>query len=78
MADVMPNYGVEQQRVVSDIATLTATVERQKLELLELKSRQQGLVENIAATKVSLEERKKLLAGLVKEHGVLTEESQDG
>jgi TolA-binding protein len=80
MADVMPNYQVEQQRLRSQIAALKANIERQKLEIMEMQERERATLENIEATKKSITECRIQLKELEKVHGIAStvEEEPDG
>ncbi len=69
MADVMPNYFVEQQRLVAQIFTLRSTYQRQKLEVMEMADRKVRLEENMASTTGSIAETKRKLDDLIKTHG---------
>ncbi len=48
MADIVGNPALGRQRIVMDIAKLTANVERQRLEQLEMEERQANNEVNIA------------------------------
>lgn len=69
MSDVMPNYEVEKQRLRSQIATLRANIERQRLEIMELEDRKSRALENIEATEKAIKEYEKQLRGLEETHG---------
>ena len=69
MADSMPNYHVEQQRLKSQIASLNATVERQVLEVMEMEDRIERSKENIEASRVAIAEAEGRLVGLIETHG---------
>ena len=69
MADVMPDYFVEQQRVRAQIASLKHSLERQKLEIMEIDHRRAKTVENMASTEDAIKSRQKDLTALEKEHG---------
>lgn len=69
MADVMPNYGVEKQRLVSQLANLRATTERQRLENMELEDRIARNNENIEATEKAVQESEAKLQGLRATYG---------
>ena len=68
MADVMPNYGVEIQRLKMQIAAQHATVERQRLENLEMDDRQQRNNENIEAAFRAIEDLEGKLESLQETH----------
>ena len=54
MGDVMPNYLVEQQRLISSIAAQRAAIERSKLDILELADRKARSLVAIAASERNL------------------------
>lgn len=74
MADVMPNYQVEIQRLRSQILEQQATIQKQVLTVLEMKDRKERLLENIRATKKSVVDYKQKLEQLEKAHGGLSED----
>jgi hypothetical protein len=74
MADVMPNYQVEIQRLRSQILEQQATIQKQVLTVLEMKDRKERLLENIRATKKSVVDYKHKLELLEKAHGGLSED----
>lgn len=80
MADVMPNYNVESQRLRSQIAALKANIERQKLEIMEMQDRERTTLENIEATKKSVAECRIQLKELEETHGItpIVEEEVNG
>ena len=65
----MPNYGVEKQRLVSQLANLRATTERQRLENMELEDRIARNNENIEATEKAVQESEAKLQGLRATYG---------
>lgn len=69
MADVMPDYPLEIQRLHMSIASLRHNVERFKLEIMEVESRKKNAFNNLAATKTAIVEHEERLAGLIKTHG---------
>lgn len=71
MGDVMPNYQVEQQRLISNIAAQKAAIERLKLDILELADRKIRALESITAAEKAIEHADKNLAGLKEAHGAL-------
>jgi len=73
MADVMPNYQVEIQRLRSQVLDQKAMVQKQILQILELADRKAKLLENIVATKKSIIDYTEKLDSLEKAHGGLTE-----
>ena len=66
MANIKPNPAVEKARVKMNIANLTATIERQKFENIEMEDRRVKNDENIAASYTSIESLKVKLADLDK------------
>ncbi len=69
MADVMADYKVEQQRLIMQIATLKANMERFKLEIMEFESRKENTLGNIRATEEAITEHEARLASLTEAHG---------
>jgi len=69
MADAMPDYALEQQRLKAQIAALRHNLERFKLEIMEVESRKRAALENIDATDAAIEEHEARLASLVDTHG---------
>jgi protein subunit release factor B len=78
MADAMPNYQVECQRLRMQIASLKANIERQKLEILEMEDRKRTALENIEATKKAISEYKIQLKELEEAHGIAAEADNGG
>ena len=74
MADSMPNYQVEIQRLRSQILDQQATIQKQVLNILEMTERKTKLLENIQATKKSIVDYQGKLDSLEKAHGGLSEE----
>ena len=74
MADVMPNYQVEIQRLRSQIVDQQATIQKQVLSILEMTDRKARLLENIGATKKSIVDYKNKLDEMQKNHGGLSEQ----
>jgi len=70
MADVMPNYKLEQQRLRAKIAEQRATIERQRLDILEMDDRRARHEENIAAAEKAIEKFTNDLKSLEETHGV--------
>lgn len=70
MADVMPDYALEQQRLKAQIASFRHNLERHKLEIMEVESRKRAALDNIAATCKAIAEHEARLAGLIETHGV--------
>ncbi len=75
MADVMPNYQVEIQRLRSQVLDQKATIQKQVLSILEMTDRKARILENIAATKVAIIDYTEKLQMLEKAHGGLSEEA---
>jgi hypothetical protein len=74
MADSMPNYQVEIQRLRSQILDQQATIQKQVLSILEMTDRKTKLLENIVATKKSIVDYTDKLTQLEKTHGGLSEQ----
>lgn len=72
MADAMPDYQVEQQRLRAQIAAQRSTIEAQKLSILEMTERKRKHEENILAAEKAIAEYETKLAGLEATHGKLT------
>jgi hypothetical protein len=73
MADSMPNYQVEIQRMRSQILDQKATIQKQVLSILEMTDRKTRLLENIAATKKAIIDYTEKLHVLEEAHGGLSE-----
>lgn len=69
MADVMPNYKLEQQRKRSQIAEQRAVIERQRLDILEMEDRKIRHETNIEAAEKAIEKYTAELKGLEEIHG---------
>ena len=69
MADVMPDYKVEQQKLAVQIMTLRTNLERNKLEIMQLDSRKEAALINMKASREAIEDCEKRLKGLEKTHG---------
>ena len=69
MSDVMPDYHVEQQKLVVQIMTLQANLARTRLEIMQLDSRKIGALENIQSTKTAVSDCEERLRGLEETHG---------
>ena len=69
MADVMPNYHVEQKKLEFQIKNLEANLLRFELEILEIIDRKKKAIENIEATNRAVAEHTARLQSLEKEHG---------
>lgn len=79
MADVLPNYEVEQQRLRAQIAAQKATIEQQRLAILEMQDRTRRHQDNIDAALKAIAALEQQLQSLIDEHGVLTgEDRRDG
>lgn len=72
MADVTPNYMVEQQRLRSQIAAQRSTIEGQKLAILEMADRKVRHMENIQAAEREVAKLEEKLTRLQADHGELT------
>lgn len=70
--DNMPDYYVEQQRIKAQRAEQLATIERQRLEIMEMGSRQNNHRNNIIAARKCLQELEIKLKGLVETHGEMS------
>ena len=66
MANIKANPEVEKARCRMNIANLTATIERQRFEIIEMEDRRTKNEENIAASFTSIEANKVKLADLEK------------
>lgn len=64
MADIKPKTARVRQACVADIAKMVATVERQKLELMDLEERIETNTENIKASLERIEYLEKELVKL--------------
>ena len=73
MADKLPNYFVEQQRIKTEIANQRSTIARQYLEIMEMSDRKSRILENIEAAQAVIDDREQKLQGLINEHGSLNE-----
>lgn len=71
MADVGPDYRVEQQRLRSQVAQLRANLERFRLDLIEFESRELQTQGNIEATEAAIIEHDGKLTSLIEAHGDL-------
>jgi len=71
MADRMPDYMVEQQRIIGQLADQRMRVERFKLEIMEIESKRKTALVNWVATDKSIAELEEKLKALKKEHGVV-------
>ena len=73
MADSMPNYQVEIQRLRAQISDQKSTIQKQVLSILEMTDRKARLLENIAATKKAIIDYTEKLRVLEEAHGGLSE-----
>jgi len=69
MADAMPDYFVEQQKLVVQEMTLKANLERTKLEIMQLDSRKESAKVNMQSTLDAIKECEKKRKGLEDTHG---------
>lgn len=74
MADSMPNYQVEIQRLRAQISDQKSTIQKQVLSILEMTDRKTRLLENILATKKSIIDYTEKLRVLEEAHGGLSED----
>jgi len=77
MADVMPDYNVEQQKLVVQIMTLQANLARTKLEIMQLDSRKASAIETIEASHAAIDDCKERLVTLEDAHGKLVDSIPD-
>ncbi len=75
MADVMPDYNYEIQKLKVQLKGLEHNMEKYKLELIEMEGRKIKALDNIEATERAMRETQETLDGLVKTHG---KEPEDG
>ncbi len=73
MADVTPDYRVEQAKLQSEIAQLEARRLAHRVQLLELVSRRDVILQNHAAELVALATKRVNLAAMEEAHEKLTE-----
>lgn len=69
MADLMPDYFVEQQRLIRRLKDQESRLEASKLQYMEAEEQQRSALKNISAHQEELERIEERLAGLEKEHG---------
>ena len=74
MADLAPDYFVEQQRLRMNIANLQTQVERAKLEIMEMASRKAKAREAIDGSESAIVDLSERLATLIQTHGEPPEE----
>lgn len=70
MADVMPDYHVEQQRKIRAIRDQESRIEAAKLSYLEAEKNKTSALLNMAANQEELKRLKSELKSLEKEHGI--------
>ena len=73
MADVMPDYAYEQQKLIHQLAGLRLNLERDTLEIMELRGRIKRAETNVVATRSAISDLEIVLKGLRKEHGPVPE-----
>lgn len=78
MADVMPNYHIEMQRLRHGIAQQHGNIIGQELAIMEMADRKLRMLENIAAARRAVAESEEKLKALEETHGPLTEEVKSG
>jgi chromosome segregation ATPase len=69
MADIMPDYHLEQQRLERRIKDHESRLEACKVQYLEASTTQKSALTNIAAHKAEIAEIRKNLTAMKKEHG---------
>jgi len=69
MSDVMPDYHVETQRLLVQVAGLEHNMMKYKLDIMEMESRKANTLKNMAATKTALEKTKAQIDSLIEAHG---------
>lgn len=72
MADVMPNYRIEQAKLKADIASLEARQLAHQVSLLELVDRRDAILRNRDAELEAIETKRENLASLEAAHGAVT------
>ena len=73
MADAIPNYKVEQQRLKMRIAEQHSNIERQTLDIMEMADRKLRHEENIEAAHRAIAQYQSDLSALENAHGKLDE-----
>ncbi len=74
MADLAPDYFVEQQRVRMQIASMRTQVERAKLEIMEMAARRDKARETIETSEQAIVKMEAALDELIQTHGEPPEE----
>ena len=69
MADLKPDYFVEQQRVRMNIAAMRTQVERAKLEIMEMAARREKAIESIETSQQAIVKMEATLEELIQTHG---------
>jgi hypothetical protein len=69
MADRMPDYQAEQQKLIALVKDFEMRIEKYKLDILSADDRKRTAVKNWIATEEQIGETKKTLAAIEKEHG---------
>lgn len=69
MSDVMPNYHVEKQRLKHQMAAQRATIEQQKLAIMEMSDRKMRHLENIESAEEAISNMNAKLKSLEEAHG---------
>ncbi len=69
MADLMPDYLVEQQRLARRLADSASRLEACKLQYMEAESQQRSALKNMMSHREELERIKVNIKELEKEHG---------
>lgn len=75
MADAVPNYFVEQQRLKTQISAQRHNIERQRLDIMEMADRARRHLENIAASEKAIGEMEVSLQQLQEAHGEAGEQA---
>ena len=69
MADLRPDYHVEQQRLRMNVMNLRLQIERAKLEVMEMAARKVKARETIESSEAAIKDMDAKLAELIKTHG---------
>ncbi len=69
MADLMPDYHVEQQRLRMNMMNLRLQIERAKLEVMEMAARKVKALETIESSELAIMGLDEKLAELIQTHG---------
>lgn len=67
MADVIPNYDLEYERLDLDISQLELNIKSQKYRIIEMEDEKNRITNNMEATQKSIEELKIKRDGLKKD-----------